>query len=172
MTLHAFLGNNFFWSEMFYIEKFIFQFTKRKIVSCTISLGKSTNLATEAISTISLDSQIWNKSLSLFFLHHLFVHHNHTHAEPLYLLSEQEWHKESSKEIQWDDSHKAVNCPGGDELPLIPQKIVLQPEVVILCPLCNKIHSSLFLGISIFLIQALYTNPVTHFIKLSPQSII
>ena len=43
---------------MFYIEQFIFQFTKRKIVSCTISLGKSTNLATEAISTISLDSQI------------------------------------------------------------------------------------------------------------------
>ena len=34
------------------------QFTKRKIMSCTISLGKSTNLATKAISTISLDSQI------------------------------------------------------------------------------------------------------------------
>ena len=26
MTLHAFLGNNFFCSEMFYIEQFVFQF--------------------------------------------------------------------------------------------------------------------------------------------------
>ena len=85
------------------------------------------------------------------FLHNLFVHHNHTHAEPPYLLSEQERHKENSEEIQWDGSHKAVNCPGGDELPLISQKIVLQPDAGhnATSPLCNKIHSSLFLGISI-----------------------
>ena len=68
-----------------------------------------------------------------FFLLHCFVHHYYIHAEPLYLLSEQERHKGDSEEIQWDGSHKRVNCPKGDEMPLIAWHKVPQPEIVILC---------------------------------------
>ena len=145
MTLHAFLGNNFLWSEMFYIEQFIFQFTKRKIISCTISLGKKYQLGNRSHLHNFIRQSNMKQKFITFFLHHLFVHHNHTHAEPLYLLFEQEWHKKNSEEIQWDGSHKAVNCPGGDELPLISQKIVLQPEVVILCPFVIKFTPLCFL---------------------------
>ena len=61
-------------AKCFILNNLFFSLLKEKSLVVLFLWEKSTNLATEAISTISLDSQIRNKSLSLFFcIIYLFI---------------------------------------------------------------------------------------------------